>query len=70
MAAVNCRLRSANRGNSNNVWNVNTAGYLNNNNANNAYAALPDRALTLPAYGLRIAQVPGDARHKEPAPCP
>ena len=42
-AAVNCRLRSANRSNGNNVWNVNTAGYLNNNNnANNAYRCQPD----------------------------
>ena len=44
MSAVNVRLRSANRGNSNNVWNVNSGGYLNNNNANNSYAALPDCA--------------------------
>lgn len=41
-SAVNLRLRSANRGNSNNVWNVNTGGNLNNNNANNAYASVPD----------------------------
>ena len=44
MQAANVRLRSANRGNSNNVWNVNTAGYLNNNNASNSYAAVPDCA--------------------------
>lgn len=41
-SAVNLRLRSANRGNSYNVWNVNTSGNLNNNNANNAYASVPD----------------------------
>ena len=41
-AAVNQRLRSANRGNSNNVWNVNSGGNLNNNNANNSYRSLPD----------------------------
>lgn len=40
--AQNCRLRSANRGNSNNAWNVNTTGNLNNNNANNAYCCAPD----------------------------
>ncbi len=39
---VNCRLRSANRSNSNNAWNANTGGYLNNNNANNAYRCQPD----------------------------
>ena len=43
-AAVNVRLRSANRGNTNNVWNVNSTGYLNNNNANNAYRSQPDCA--------------------------
>lgn len=34
--AQNVRLRSANRGNANNTWNVNSSGYVNNNNANNA----------------------------------
>lgn len=41
-SAVNVRLRSANRGNSNNVWNVNTSGQVNNNNASNANASVPD----------------------------
>lgn len=41
-SAANVRLRSANRGNSNNVWNVNTSGQVNNNNANNANASVPD----------------------------
>ena len=40
-AAVAWRTRSANRGNGSNVWNGATAGYLNNNNANNAYRCLP-----------------------------
>ena len=48
MSAVNVRLRSANRGNSNNTWYVNSGGYLNNNNANNSYAALPDCAYSKP----------------------
>lgn len=38
----NVRLRSANRGNANNVWNVNTAGNANNNNATNANRPAPD----------------------------
>ena len=40
-------MRSANRGNGNNAWNVNTSGNANNNNnATNAYRALADRAST------------------------
>jgi hypothetical protein len=39
-------LRSANRGNGNNAWNVNTSGNANNNNATNANRALADRAST------------------------
>lgn len=31
--AQNVRLRSANRGNANNTWNVNASGNVNNNNA-------------------------------------
>lgn len=34
--AQNVRLRSANRGNANNTWNVNSGGNVNNNNASNA----------------------------------
>lgn len=41
-SAVNVRLRSANRGNSNNAWNCNSNGNVNNNNANNGYAGRPD----------------------------
>lgn len=37
--------RSANRSNSYNVWNVNVTGGLNNNNANNSNAAVPDLGL-------------------------
>ena len=36
------RLRSANRGNANNTWNVNSTGYLNNNNAYNSNRCAPD----------------------------
>ena len=36
------RLRSANRGNANNAWNVNTTGNANNNNATNANRPAPD----------------------------
>ena len=38
----NLRLRSAYRDNSYNTWNVNNAGYLNNNNAYNSYRCAPD----------------------------
>lgn len=40
--AVNCWMRSANRGNTNNVWNVNSSGNVNNNNANNGNYCAPD----------------------------
>ena len=38
----NVRLRSANRGNSNNTWYVNSDGNVNNNNANWANRCAPD----------------------------
>lgn len=38
----NVRLRSANRGNSYNTWNVNASGNVNNNNASNANRFSPD----------------------------
>ena len=53
-------MRSANRGNSNNVWYVNTGGYLNNNNANNAYRALPDCADYFPQKAPRITRLRGN----------
>ena len=42
MSAVNVWLRSANRGNANNAWNVNSSGNVNNNNARNALRGCPD----------------------------
>ena len=44
---MNIRLRSANRGNANNTWNVNSSGNINNNNANNANRVAPDCVITL-----------------------
>ena len=38
---ITVRLRSANVGNCNNTWNVNTSGNVNNNNGTNAFRALP-----------------------------
>nr|DAG46403.1 MAG TPA: protein of unknown function DUF1936 [Caudoviricetes sp.] len=35
-------MRSANRGNGYNTWNVNTSGNVNNNNAYNAWRCAPD----------------------------
>jgi len=40
--AQNVWLRSANRGNANNEWNVNSSGRANNNNANNGNRCAPD----------------------------
>lgn len=51
--AQNCRLRSANRGNANNVWNVNTSGNANNNNATNANRGCPDCINLSVYYRLR-----------------
>lgn len=41
-SAQNVRLRSANRGNANNTWNVNSGGNVNNNNAYWANRCAPD----------------------------
>ena len=38
----NVWMRSANRGNSRNVWNVNSSGNVNNNNAYNGNRCAPD----------------------------
>ncbi len=38
----NVRLRSANRGNANNTWNVSASGFINNNNAYNGNRCAPD----------------------------
>ena len=38
----NVTLRSANRGNAYNRWNLNSSGNANNNNATNANAPAPD----------------------------
>lgn len=45
---VSWRLRSPNPGNSNNVYNVNTSGSLNNNNANNTGNGLAPDCITTP----------------------
>ena len=52
-SAAYVRLRSCSRGSSHVAWYVNTGGYLNNNNANNSYAAQPDCACQSP--GKRAA---------------
>lgn len=50
------RLRSANRGNANNTWYMNTAGNINNNNAYNALRGLPD-LVEHRTHGLCTARV-------------
>lgn len=42
----NVRLRSANRGNANNTYYVNSTGNVNNNNASNANTCAPDCVIT------------------------
>lgn len=58
--ARNCWMRSANRGSGYNVTYVNSSGNCNNNNANNALRAAPDRAW-IRAKGLREAMVTQDS---------
>jgi hypothetical protein len=61
----NVRLRSANRGNSYNTWNVNTSGNANNNNANNSYRCAPD-CESEGTYGCSTGAVlPSVNHHKE-----
>lgn len=43
----NVRLRSANRGNANNTWYMNSGGNVNNNNAYNANRGLPDLVIVV-----------------------
>lgn len=47
----NVRLRSANRDNACNTWNVNSSGNVNNNNAVNALRCAPD-CVVLRTYKL------------------
>jgi len=58
-------LRSANRGNANNTWNVNSSGNVNNNNANNANRFAPIVIYTA-AKSLCIARETAVQDHKEP----
>jgi hypothetical protein len=55
--ARNWWLRSPNPNltNANNAYNVNTTGVLNNNNANNAYGAVPDCVISV-QVGKSIAE--------------
>lgn len=62
--------RSANRGNANNVWNVNTSGNVNNNNAYNGNYAAPDCIFMAALASMRAARAgepEADARSQGPA---
>lgn len=63
------RLRSANRGNANNTWNVNPSGYVYNNNAWNALRCAPDCALHTEAKGRTQYSCLSERKHKESRPC-
>lgn len=52
----NVRLRSANRSNANNTWNVNSSGNVNNNNATNAWRFCPIVTAIL-QKGMCVARV-------------
>ena len=52
----NVRLRSANRGNGNNAFNVNSSGNVNNNNASNA------NGVSFGFHGERLYEVTAHGR--------
>lgn len=62
----NVRLRSANRGNGNNTWNMNTGGNVNNNNAYNANRCCPDCAYNARDETPSCRDGDPETRHKEP----
>lgn len=51
----NVRLRSANRGNGYNTWNVNSSGNVNTNNAINAWRVAPIVCVWIPKKPARSA---------------
>lgn len=51
---VKAVLRSANRNNAYNVWNVNTDGNVNNNNARNTNRVLPTDKDTLDMEAITV----------------
>ena len=67
ISAQNVRLRSANRGNAYNTWNVNTSGNVNNNNAYWANACAPIVITSVTASSCLAAVVVLLTNHKEPA---
>nr|DAV04788.1 MAG TPA: hypothetical protein [Caudoviricetes sp.] len=66
ISAQNVRLRSANRGNAYNTWNVNTSGNVNNNNANWANACAPIVITSVTVSSCLAAVVMLLTNHKEP----
>lgn len=71
-SATNWWLRSPNVGNANNVYNVNTSGSLNNNNANNGNGCAPDckhRPLKVSADGEILTAPKSVQDCKEPTTC-
>lgn len=66
---VNVWLRSANRNNANNAWNVNSSGNVNTNNGYNANRSCPD-CITLALRPACRAGTPEEARCREPNALP
>lgn len=67
ISAQNVRLRSANRGNAYNTWNVNSSGNVNDNNANWANACVPIVITSVTVSSCLAAVVMLLTNHKEPA---
>lgn len=66
ISAQNVRLRSANRGNAYNTWNVNTSGNVNNNNAYWALACAPIVITSVTVSNCLAAVAVLLTNHKEP----
>nr|DAL26061.1 MAG TPA_asm: hypothetical protein [Caudoviricetes sp.] len=65
----NVRLRSANRGNANNVFNVNSDGNVNNWNATNTLRSAPDWTAASPQRLLRNKGWAQNRRARSRVPC-
>lgn len=64
-SAQHVRLRSANRGNAYNTWNVNSSGNVNNNNASNANRFAPI-VLFYRSHDQSVRTAHRNTKHKEP----
>ena len=67
-SSANVWLRSCNRSNANNAWNVNSSGNVNNNNAYNANRGCPDCFASV-KRSTHSADTPKELKCREPNAC-